>query len=149
MTTAGGMQQIIISAEPSTTGTSTQVLCVVNAVSEVSAQTQQMAIKTLMETVATGIRTTEPRVGISIPTNSKHLRCAVFAVAEPEVPPLMVAEILSQKCASTQILTQQTTHMTVVSGTVPERAHAVTTMIMISVQRRCAAVAVVEATQKQ
>ena len=58
VTIAGGMQPIMRSAEPSTTGTSIRILCVVNAVSEVNARTHLMAIKTPMETIATGIRTT-------------------------------------------------------------------------------------------
>ena len=87
-------------------------------------------------------------MGSTITPTSKPTICAVFAVVEPEVPPLMVPDLLSQKCVSTQTLTQQTIHMTDVSGTVPGRARAVTMMMMISVQRRCAAVAVVEVIQR-
>ena len=147
MTIAYGMQPNMRCAVPSTTGISAPNSCAVNAVSEVNAETQLMAIQMPMETVATGIRTTEASVGISIPTTSMQKRIAVFAAADPEVPPFLLKEILTQKRVSTQTRTQKTAHMTDVSGTVPGRARAVTMMTLTSLQRRCGVVAVVEAPQ--
>ena len=101
VTTAGGMQPTLTSAVPTTTGISSQIPCAVNAVSEVNARTHLMAIKTPMETPASGIRTIRPRVELSITPTSKPITCAAFAAAGPEVE-LIVSDLLSKKCASTQ-----------------------------------------------